>query len=157
MTEQQKGLKPDFFDGSVGEYRNQLHNEPEANPWIEWAQRAWIKGNNDSVREAYQYLTSKSQQAVIDSLLKTLKSAADDPNQSLKVPFIGMTLELIQATEDRSFLTDRGKDLPKWLITIYPRLAPADRVTFMAVLDKIKGDGTTTSPAPAPAPVSPTP
>ena len=156
MTKQQKGLKPDFFDGNEAEYRNQQHNEPEANPWIEWAQRAWIKGNNDSVREAYQYLTSKSQQAVIDSLLETLEILANDTSQPVNAPFIEMALELIQATRDKSFVVKNAKVLQE-LHKIYPRLAPADQKTFMAVLDKIKGDGTTTSPATPPVPPPPTP
>lgn len=157
MTKQQKGLKPDFFDGSEGEYRKQLHKEPEANPWIELALTEWIKGNKDSVHEAYGQCRPDFKQAIVQSLLKTLKSAADDPNQSLKVPFIGMALELIQATRDKSFVIKNAEVLLESLDKIYPRLAPADRVTFMAVLDKIKGDGTTTSPATPPVPPPPTP
>ena len=135
MTEQQ-GLRGAFT----------FSTESDENYWIEWAQREWIKGNNDSVHTAYGQCRPDSKQAIVQSLLETLEFAANDPKQPVKVPFIGMALELIQATEDKSFLTGRGKDLPKLLGAIYPRLALADQKDVRVVLKEIKGDGTTTSP-----------
>lgn len=143
MTEQQQGLRGAFA----------LPTESDENYWIEWALGKWRKGDKDSVHTAYGQCRPDSKQAIVQSLLETLEILANDTSQPVNAPFIEMALELIQATEDKSFLTGRGKDLPTLLGAIYPRLAPADQKTFMAALDNIKNGKT----APPPVPPPPTP